>query len=72
MPFDVVGETEVTMQLGAIRPKHKVLVCRGLAQQVLIDVDFLTTHKCIINFDTNTVYSEEGPNKMAFGCLDRV
>ena len=72
MPLDVVGETEVTIQLGAIRAKHKVLVCRGLAQQVLIGIDFLTAHKCIINFDTNTVYSKEGPNRMVFGCLDRV
>ena len=39
MPLDVVGETEVTIQLGTIRAKHKVLVCRGLAQQVLIGVD---------------------------------
>ena len=39
MPLDVVGETEVTIQLGAIRAKHKVLVCQGLAQQVLIGVD---------------------------------
>ena len=26
MPFDVVGETDATIQLGAIRAKHKVLV----------------------------------------------
>ena len=39
---------------------------------MLIGLDFLTAHKCIINFDTNTVYSKEGPNKMVFGCLDRV
>ena len=31
MPLDVVRETEVTIQLGTIRAKHKVLVCRGLA-----------------------------------------
>ena len=41
MPLDVVGETEVTIQLGAIMAKHKLLVCRGLAQQVLIGIDFL-------------------------------
>ena len=66
MPLDVVGETKVTIQLGAIRAKHKVLVCRGLAQQVLIGIDFLTAHKCIINFDTNTGYSKEGPNRIVF------
>ena len=69
VPLDVVGETEVIIQL---RAKHKVLVCRGLAQQVLIGIDFLTAHKCTINFDTNIVYSKEGPNKMVSGCLDRV
>ena len=35
-----------------------MLVCRELPQQVLIGVDFLTAHKCIINVDTNTVYSK--------------
>ena len=72
MPLDVVGETEITTQLGEIRAQHKVLVCRGLAQQMLIGIDFLTAHKCIINFDTNTVYSKGGPNKMVFGFLDRL
>ena len=72
MPLDVVGKTEVTIQLGGIRAQHKVLVCRGLVQQVLIVIDFLTAHKCIINFDTNTVYSKGEPNKIVFGCLDKV
>ena len=72
MPLDVVGKTEVTIQLGGIRAQHKVLVCRGLVQQVLIGIDFLTAHKCIINFDTNTVYSKGEPNKIVFGCLDKV
>ena len=49
MPLHVVGKTEVTIQLGGIKARHKVLVCRGLAQQVLIGIDFLTTHKCIIS-----------------------
>ena len=29
-------------------------------------------HKCIINFDNNTVYSKGGPSKMVFGPLDKV
>ena len=48
VPLDVVGETEVTIQLGGIRAPHKVLVFRGLAPQVLIGIDFLTTHKCTV------------------------
>ena len=55
LPLDVVGETELTLELGSIEAQHKVLVCRGLPQQVLIGIDFLMTHKCIINFDNNTV-----------------
>ena len=39
---------------------------------MLIGIDFLTADKCMINFDTNTVYSKLGPNKMVFGCLDRL
>ena len=72
MRLDVVGKTEVTIQLGGIRAQHKVLVCRGLAQRVSIGIDFLTTHKCIINFDTNTVYSKGQPNRIVVGCLDKV
>ena len=64
MPLDVVGKTEATIQLEEIRAQHKVLVCRGLVQQVLIGIDFLTA--------TNTVYSKGEPNKIVFGCLDKV
>ena len=49
-----------------------MLVCRGLPQQVLIGIDFLMAHKCIINFDNNTVYSKGGPSKLVFGPLDKV
>lgn len=48
MPLKVVGETGVTIQLGGIRAQDKVLVCCGLLQQVLIGIDFLTVHKCIL------------------------
>ena len=72
LPLDVVGETELTLELGSIKAQHKVLVCRGLPQQVLIGIDFLMTHKCIINFDNNTVYSKGDPNRMVFGPLDKV
>ena len=72
MPLDVVGETELTLRLGGIKAQHKVLVSRGLPQPVLIGIDFLMAHKCIINFDTKTVYSEGGPTEMVFGHLDKV
>ena len=39
LPLDVVGETELTLELGSIEAQHKVLVCRGLPQQVLIGID---------------------------------
>jgi len=39
---------------------------------VLIGIEFLTAHKCVINFDTNTVYSKGEPSKMVVGCLDKV
>ena len=35
MPLKVVGETGVTIQLGGLRTKDKVLVRCGLLQQVL-------------------------------------
>ena len=47
-------------------------MCRGLPQRVLIGVDFLMAHKCIINLDTKTVYSKGRPSKVEYGCLDKV
>ena len=48
MSLKVVGETGVTIQLGGVRAQDKVLVRCGLLQQVLIGIDFLTVHKCIL------------------------
>ena len=72
MPRDVAGETELTIELDGIKAPHKVLVCRGLPQQVLIGIDFLIAHKCIINFDNNTAYSKGGPSKMVFVLIENV
>ena len=73
MPPNVVGETGVTTQLGRIRAQDTVLVCCGLLQQVLIGIDVLTAHKCILilTLTLSTVRGEE-PGKMVFGDLDRV
>ena len=73
MPPNVVGETGVTTQLGRIRAQDKVLVCCGLLQQVLIGIDVLTAHKCILilTLTLSTVRGEE-PRKMVLGDLDRV
>ena len=73
MPSNVVEETGVTTQLGRIRAQDKVLVCYGLLQQVLIGIDVLTAHKCILilTLTLSTVRGEE-PRKMVFGDLDRV
>ena len=57
MPLKVVGETGVTIQLGGLRTKDKVLVRCGLLQQVLIGIDFLTVHKCLLIL-TLTTYTE--------------
>ena len=71
LPLDV-GEKVLTIKLVGIKAQHRVLVCRGLPQQVLIGIDFRMAHKCIINFDNNTVYSKGGPCKMVFRPLDKV
>ena len=72
MPLDVLGEVEITLQLDGVTAQHRVFVCRGLAQEILVGIDFLRTHKCVLNFDTGTVYTKEGPSKMVFGHLDKV
>ena len=71
MPLDVVGETEVTFSWALSGLSIKCW-CAERAQQVLSGINFLSAYKCIINFDTNTVYNKEGLNKMDHGCLDRV
>ena len=35
LPLDVVGETELTLELGSIKVQHKVLVSHGLPQHVV-------------------------------------
>ena len=73
MPLKVVGETGVTIQLGGVRTQDKVLVRCGLLQQVLIGIDFLTVHKCILILTlTMSTVRGGGPRKMVFGDLDRV
>ena len=72
MPLDVLGEVEITLQLGGVTAQHRVFVCRSLTQEILVGIDFLRTHKCVLNFDTGTVCTKEGPSKMVFGHLDKV
>ena len=72
MPLDVLGEVENTLQIGGITAQHGVFVCRGLTQEILVGIDFLRTHKCVLNFDAGAVYTKEGPSKMVFGHLDKV
>ena len=69
----VLGAKNMPTQLGRIRAQDKVLVCCGLLQQVLIGIDVLTAHKCILilALTLSTVRGEE-PRKMVFGDLDRV
>ena len=45
MPLDVLGEEEITLQLGGITAQHRVFVCRGLAQEILVGIDFLRTQQ---------------------------
>ena len=42
------------------------------AEEILVGIDFLRTHKCVLNFDTRTVYFKKGPSKMVFGYPDKV
>ena len=69
----VLGAKNMPTQLGRIRAQDKVLVCCGLLQQVLIGIDVLTAHKCILILTlTLSTVREEEPRKMFFGDLDRV
>ena len=72
MPLDVLGEVEITLQFGGVTAQHRVFVCRGLIQEILVGIDFLRAHRCVLNFDTGTVYTKNGPSKMVFGHLDKV
>ena len=72
MPLDVLGEVEITLQLGDITARHRVFVCRGPMQEMLVGIDFLRNHKCVLNFETGTVYTKEGPSQLVFRHLDKV
>ncbi len=72
MPLDILGSVKVTIKLGGIVAQHMVFVCGVLAQEVLVGKNFLRTHKCVLNFDTETVNTKEGPSKMVFGHLVKV
>ncbi|KAL9967422.1 hypothetical protein ACROYT_G025641 [Oculina patagonica] len=72
MSLDILGSVKVTLQLGGIEVQDMVFVCGGLAPAVLVGIDFLRTHKCVLNFDTETNDTKEGPSKRVFGHLDKV
>jgi len=38
MPVDVLGEVEITFQLGSVTAQHRVFVCRGLTQEILVGI----------------------------------
>jgi len=72
MPLDILGSVKVTLKLSGIVAQHMVFVCGGLAPEVLVGIDFLKTHKRVLDFDTETVNTKEGPSKIVFGHLDKV
>ena len=72
LPLDVTGEAAVVIQLGGVMAKQRVYICRGLAQEVLIGIDFFKAHKCVLNFESATISTIKGESKMSFQSSNRV
>ena len=62
----------MTIQLGGTKANHRVYGYRGLAQDILVGVDFFKTHKCVLNFNTDTLYTGKGETKISFQSLNQV
>ena len=41
-------------------------------QEILVGIDFLRTHQCVLNFEFGAVYTKEGPSQMVFQHLNKV
>ena len=72
LPLNIMGETVVTIQLGGTRTPHKVYVCRDLAQDILVGVDFFKAHRCVLNFESEILPTGLGVVKMLFQGLNHV
>ena len=70
--LNIMGKTVVTIQLGGTRTLHKVYVCRDLAQDILVGVDFLKAHRCVLNFESENLSTSLGVAKMSFQGLNHV
>ena len=72
LPLNIMGETVVAIQLRGTRTLHKVYVCRDLAQDILVGVDFFKAHRCVLNFESETLSTGLGMAKMSFQDLNHV
>ncbi|CAB3989094.1 Retrovirus-related Pol poly from transposon, partial, partial [Paramuricea clavata] len=54
-PLNIIGIAEIDILVCGNSVTHDVLICNDLAQAMLIGVDFLKPHKCVIDFEKNTL-----------------
>ena len=54
-PLNIIGIAEIDISVCGNSVTHDVLICNDLAQAMLIGVDFLKPHKCVIDFEKNTL-----------------
>jgi hypothetical protein len=54
-PIQVLGQTELNLQIGACNLNTTFIIAKNLAHDVLIGVDILKPNNFIINYETNTL-----------------
>ena len=72
LPLDGTGEADVVIQLGGVTAQHRVYICRGLAQELLIGIDFFKAHKCVLNFESATISTNKGESNISFWSSNQV
>ena len=57
-PLKMCGTAEVKIEMAGITATHEVYICKDLGQNMLIGVDFLKPHGCVIDVVRGTVESK--------------
>ena len=52
-PLNVTGSAEVDISVCGTTVRHDVLICNDLSQVMLIGVDYLKPHRCVVDFEKN-------------------
>ena len=58
-PIRVNGQTKLELQIGEATIQANFIIAKDLSQELIIGVDILATHKCIVDFDKHVMQCRE-------------